>query len=31
MLQAANNDLFNPLVLEAHNSVFQNLLIPLQI
>ena len=31
MLQAANADLFNPLVLKAHNSKCQNLLFPLQI
>ena len=31
MLQAANTDLINPLVLEAHNSECQNMLIPLQI
>ena len=30
MLQAANIDLFNPLVPEAHNSRWQNLLFPLQ-
>ena len=29
MLQAANIDLFNPLVLKAHNSECQNLLFPL--
>ena len=31
MLQAANTDLFNPLVPKAHNSEYQNLLFPLQI
>ena len=31
MLQAANTDLFNPLVPKAHNSECQNLLFPLQI
>ena len=32
MLQAANTDLFNPLVPKAHNnSVCQNQLVPLQI
>ena len=31
MLQAANRDLFNPLVPKAHSSEFQNLQIPLQI
>ena len=31
MLQAANIDLFNPLVPKAHNSGCQNLLFPLQI
>ena len=31
MLQAANTDLFNPLVPKAHNSDCQNLLFPLQI
>ena len=31
MLQAANNDLFNPLVPKAHNSECQNILFPLQI
>ena len=31
MLQAANTDLFNPLVLKAHNRVCQNLLFDLQI
>ena len=30
MLQAANTDLFNPLVPKAHNSECQNLLFPLQ-
>ena len=31
MLQAANTDLFNPLVPKAHNSKGQNLLFTLQI
>ena len=31
MLQAANNDIFNPLVPKAHNKECQNLLFPLQI
>ena len=31
MLQAANTDLFNPLVPKAHNSVCQNLPFPFQI
>ena len=31
MLQAANIDLFNPLVPKAHNSECQNLPFPLQI
>ena len=31
MLQAANTDLFNPLVLKAHNIECQNILFPLQI
>ena len=31
MLQAANTDLWNPIVPKAHNSVCQNLLFPLQI
>ena len=31
MLQAANTDLFNPLVSKDHNSECQNLLFPLQI
>ena len=31
MLQAANTDLFNPLVPIAHNSVCQNLQFPFQI
>ena len=31
MLQAANTDLFNPLVPKAHNSECQNLPFPLQI
>ena len=32
MLQAANIDLFNPLVIKAHNcEVCQNLLFPFQI
>ena len=31
MLQAANTDLFNPLVPKAHKSEWQNLLFPLQI
>ena len=31
MLQAANTDLFNPLVPNAYNSECQNLLFPLQI
>ena len=31
MLQAANTDLFNPLVLKAQDSERQNLLFPLQI
>ena len=31
MLQAANNDIFNPLVPKDHNSKCQNLLFPLQI
>ena len=31
MLQAANTDLFNPLVPEAFNSECQNMLFPLQI
>ena len=31
MLQAANTDLFNPLVLKAYNSECQNLPFPLQI
>ena len=31
MLQAANIDLFNPLVPKAHNSKRQNLIFPLQI
>ena len=31
MLQAANTDLFNPLVPKAHNSECENLLFPLQI
>ena len=31
MLQAANTDLFNPLVPKARNSECQNLLFPLQI
>ena len=31
MLQAANTDLFNPLVPKAHNSECQNLLFHLQI
>ena len=31
MLQAANTDLFNPLVPKDHNSECQNLLLPLQI
>ena len=32
MLQAANTDLINPLVVpKAHNSECQNLLFPLQI
>ena len=31
MLQAANTNLFNPLVLKAHNSECQNLLFSLQI
>ena len=31
MLQAANTDLFNKLILKAHNSEFQNLLFSLQI
>ena len=31
MLQAANNDLFNPLVPKAHNSESQNLLFHLHI
>ena len=30
MLQAANTDLFNPLVNKAHNSEHQNLPFPLQ-
>ena len=31
MLQAAKTDLFNPLVIKAHNDECQNLLFPLQI
>ena len=31
MLQAANTDLFNPLVPKAHNSECRNLLFPLEI
>ena len=31
MLQAANTDLFNPLVPKAHNSECQYALFPLQI
>ena len=31
MLQAANTDLFNPLVAKAHNSECQNLPFTLQI
>ena len=31
MLQAANTDLFNPLVPKAHNSECQNIIFPLQI
>ena len=31
MLQAANTDLFNPLVPKAHNSERQNLQFPLHI
>ena len=31
MLQAANTDLFNPLVPKAQNSECQSLLFPLQI
>ena len=31
MLQAANTDLFNPLVNKAHNSECQNITFPLQI
>ena len=31
MLQAANTDLFNPLVPKAHNIECQNLPFPLQI
>ena len=31
MLQAANTELFNPLVSEAHNGECQNLLFPVQI
>ena len=31
MLQAANIDLFNPLIPKVHNSERQNLLFPLQI
>ena len=31
MLQAANTDLFNPLVSKAHNSECQNILLPVQI
>ena len=31
MLQANNNDLFNPLVPEAQNNECQNLLFPIQI
>ena len=31
MLQAANTDLFNPLVLKAHNSECQKQSFPLQI
>ena len=31
MVQAANTDLFNPLVPKAHNRVCPNLLFPLQI
>ena len=31
MLQAANSDLFNPLIPQAHNSECQNILFPLQI
>ena len=31
MLQAADTDLFNPLVLKAHDIDCQNLLFPLQI
>ena len=31
MLEAANTDLFNPLVAKAHNSECQNLLFSLQI
>ena len=31
MLQAANTDLFNPLVPKAHNSECQNLVFSLQI
>ena len=31
MLQAANTDLFNPLVPKTHNSECQNLIFPLHI
>ena len=31
MLQAASTELFNPLVLKAHNSECQNILFSLQI
>ena len=31
MLQAANTDLFNPLVPKAHNREFQNILFPLKL
>ena len=31
MLQAANTDLFNPLVPKVHNNECQNILFPLQI
>ena len=31
MLQAANTDLFNPLIAKAHNSECQDLPFPLQI
>ena len=31
MLQAANTDIFNPLVPKAHNTECENLHLPLQI